>query len=245
MVHKSPPQRIRPKIKRSAPRPEETKPDRTNPDQPRRGRPRAYDPEAALARATATFWDAGYAATSLDDLSAATGMNRPSLYAAFGNKHALYALALACYRIMLQETLQAALESEAALRPALINAYRAALEIFCAGPAAPRGCFIIGTALTEAVQDPKIRQALLNDLSTWDEIFAARFRFARTRGELGAKPDPETLAGIAAAILHSLAIRARAGEAPKMLEAIVESAADLICAAGRETKPGILFGGTY
>ena len=56
----------------------------------RRGRPRAYDPETALSQAMAVFWDAGYAATSLDDLSAATGMNRPSLYGAFGDKHALY-----------------------------------------------------------------------------------------------------------------------------------------------------------
>ena len=60
----------------------------------RRGRPRAYDPERALAQATAAFWDAGYSATSLDDLSAATGMNRPSLYGAFGDKHALYLKAI-------------------------------------------------------------------------------------------------------------------------------------------------------
>jgi AcrR family transcriptional regulator len=55
-----------------------------------RGRPRAYDPDVALAQAMDTFWHAGYAGTSLDDLSAATGMNRPSLYAAFGDKRALY-----------------------------------------------------------------------------------------------------------------------------------------------------------
>ncbi|MBI3517067.1 MAG: TetR/AcrR family transcriptional regulator, partial [Proteobacteria bacterium] len=63
----------------------------------RRGRPRAYDPEAALAKATAAFWGAGFAATSLDDLCAATGMNRPSLYGAFGDKRALYHHALEHY----------------------------------------------------------------------------------------------------------------------------------------------------
>ena len=56
----------------------------------KRGRPRSYDPETALARAAAVFWKAGYAGTSLDDLSQATGMNRPSLYAAFGDKRDLY-----------------------------------------------------------------------------------------------------------------------------------------------------------
>ena len=63
----------------------------------RRGRPRAYDPQAALKQATETFWKTGYSGTSLDKHRAATGMNPPSLYAAFGNKHALYLEALARY----------------------------------------------------------------------------------------------------------------------------------------------------
>ena len=61
----------------------------------RRGRPRAYDPDTALARAMAVFWAGGYAGTSLDDVTAGTGMNRPSLYGAFGDKHALYLHTLA------------------------------------------------------------------------------------------------------------------------------------------------------
>ena len=64
----------------------------------KRGRPRAYDPAVALARARDTFWGGGYSATSLDDLTEATGMNRPSLYAAFGDKRALYAKAVRHYR---------------------------------------------------------------------------------------------------------------------------------------------------
>src|SRR6185503_13287769 len=64
----------------------------------RRGRPRAYDPDTALARAAATFWKAGYAGTSLDDLVEATGMNRPSLYAAFGDKREIYLKTLEHYR---------------------------------------------------------------------------------------------------------------------------------------------------
>ena len=55
-----------------------------------RGRPRAYDPERAMDRATGAFWRAGYSATSLEDLTAATGMNKPSLYAAFGDKRAFH-----------------------------------------------------------------------------------------------------------------------------------------------------------
>src|SRR5260370_5408388 len=71
----------------------------------RRGRPRAYDPDSALARAVDAFWDAGFAATSLDDLTAATGMNRPSLYGAFGDKQALYRKALDLYRARTQQAI--------------------------------------------------------------------------------------------------------------------------------------------
>src|SRR6202521_4415529 len=63
----------------------------------RRGPPRQYDPGPAPAKAAEAFWKYGYAATSLDDLAAATGMNRPSLYAAFGDKRAIYLKALAHY----------------------------------------------------------------------------------------------------------------------------------------------------
>ena len=64
----------------------------------KRGRPRAYEPDVALARAMDVFWRDGFAATSLDTISAATGMNRPSLYAAFGDKRDIYVKAYQRYR---------------------------------------------------------------------------------------------------------------------------------------------------
>ena len=84
-----------------------------------RGRPRAYRPELALAQARDAFWRDGFAATSLDDLSAATGMNRPSLYAAFGDKQALYVKAYASYRAEVRETFRPLLLAEAPLREKL------------------------------------------------------------------------------------------------------------------------------
>src|SRR5690242_6750892 len=60
----------------------------------RRGRPRAFDPEVALKKASDAFKDGGYSSTSLDDIVRATGLNRPSLYAAFGDKKALYLAAI-------------------------------------------------------------------------------------------------------------------------------------------------------
>ena len=72
-----------------------------------RGRPRAFEPETALAQAMDVFWSDGFAATSLDDISAATGLNRPSLYGAFGDKRALYLQAYGQYRKRMNESLRA------------------------------------------------------------------------------------------------------------------------------------------
>src|SRR5437763_16929404 len=121
----------------------------------RRGRPRAYDPATALARAAATFWKAGYAGTSLDDLAEATGMNRPSLYAAFGDKRDLYLKTLEHYREESRSLARAALADDPPLRVLLKRLYDGALALYLEGGA--RGCYTIGTAATVAAVDDKVR----------------------------------------------------------------------------------------
>jgi TetR/AcrR family transcriptional regulator, copper-responsive repressor len=203
--------------------------------QAKRGRPRAYDPDTALARAMAAFWDAGYTATSLDDLSAATGMNRPSLYGAFGDKRALYLKTLAGYRAAARAALKTALAEERPLPEALRRVYAAALGLYLAGDKGARGCFLIGTAATQAVLDPAVRAVFADGLHEIDAAFAARIHSAQERGELRRDADPAALARIASAILHTLALRARAGENRAALEATAEAGIALIC--GGE-KPG-------
>src|SRR5260221_10334031 len=104
-----------------------------------RGRPRAYDPQAALKRATDTFWKTGYAGTSLDDISAATGMNKPSLYAAFGDKHTLYLEALAHYWQLAIAAMHKALAEDQPLDDAVMRVYEGALTIYFSGDGRPRG----------------------------------------------------------------------------------------------------------
>src|SRR5436309_10790096 len=104
----------------------------------RRGRPRAYDPGEALARAAATFWKAGYPGTSLDDLVEATGMNRPSLYAAFGDKRDLYLKTLEHYRDEGRELARHALAGGPTLRVFLKRFYGKALDLYLQD--GPRGC---------------------------------------------------------------------------------------------------------
>jgi AcrR family transcriptional regulator len=195
----------------------------------RRGRPRGYDPDAALGRAIGSFWKAGYSGTSLDDLSAATGMNRPSLYGAFGDKRDLYLKALAHYWELSRVAMDEALAHDLPLRAALQRLYDKALSIYFSGKDGPRGCFAIGTATTEAVHDAEIRASLAEGFRMIDEAFEARIRLARDQGELKRSADSAALAMLASATLHTLAIRSRAGTSRKVLQGIVDSTLDVIC----------------
>jgi AcrR family transcriptional regulator len=205
--------------------------------EPRRGRPRAYDPATALAQAMAAFWDAGYAATSLDDLAAATGMNRPSLYGAFGDKRALYRQAIAAYRANARQKLAAAFAADGPLADALGRVYKAALASYLEGAVAPRGCFMIGTAVTEAVLDPAVREDLAGGLREIDQAFEARLRRAQDAGELPADADPVALGRLASAVLYFMAIRARAGEPRAVLEAAAQAGIALICGNSMKRPP--------
>jgi AcrR family transcriptional regulator len=197
----------------------------------KRGRPRAYDPDAALARARDVFWDAGFAGSSLDSLGAAMTMNRPSLYSAFGDKEALYLRTLERYRDESLVAIRQALDPGRSLRAGLGILYATALSTYLDGEAGARGCLLIGTAAVEAVLHPAVREALGGSLAAFDQALEERFRLARDRGEIDSAADVTVLALLASAVLHSLAVRARAGDSRTVLEAIAESGIGMICAA--------------
>lgn len=197
-----------------------------------RGRPRAYDAGKALARARDTFWRSGYSATTLDELSAATGMNRPSLYGAFGDKHALYLATLKRYVDVNVSAMNEALSGERPLREALMRVYDLALGLYLQSGTAPKGCFLIGTAAVEAVNDDAVRAILGKALQAFDRSFEARLVRAQRSGELNPNADGAVLARIASAIMHSLAVRSRAGDKRAVLRATAEAGVAMICAAG-------------
>src|ERR1700744_1075705 len=165
----------------------------------RRGRPRAYQPEVALGKALDLFRKDGFAATSLDDLSAATGMNRPSLYGAFGDKRELYIKSYARYRADARAAMIEIFKDQLPIRKRLERIYAVALDIYLSGEADPRGCFTVMTAASEAGADPDIRAMVLEGFSELDRAFAACFRLARKNGELPDTVDPVALAQLASA----------------------------------------------
>jgi AcrR family transcriptional regulator len=200
----------------------------------RRGRPRAYQPDVALGKALDLFRKDGFAATSLDDLSAATGMNRPSLYGAFGDKRELYIKSYQRYREDARAAMIDIFRDQLPIRKRLERIFAVALDIYLSGDAGPRGCFTVMTAASEAVSDPEIRAMVLEGFYELDKAFTACFRLAKENGELARSADPEVLAQIASATVHTIAIRARARVPRKDLEAIVKGAIDVMLAAASQ-----------
>jgi AcrR family transcriptional regulator len=194
----------------------------------RRGRPRAYQPEIALGKALDLFRKDGFAGTSLDDLSAATGMNRPSLYGAFGDKRELYIKSYDRYRADARAAMIEIFRDELPIRQRLQRIYAVALDIYLSGEEGPRGCFTVMTAASEAVFDAEIRAMVLEGFSELDKAFANCFHQAKQKSELPADADPVVLSQLASATIHTLAIRSRARVPRKELEAIVKGAIDVM-----------------
>lgn len=195
----------------------------------RRGRPRAFEPEIALGRALDTFRDSGFAATSLDDLSAAMGINRPSLYGTFGDKRELFLKAYERYRAEAKVLFGAAFDPAFSLRQTLEKLYAIGIDFYTAGENGPRGCLTVMTAASEAMADPEIRQIAQNAIIGTDRNLTRRIEKAIKDGELPPDTDAVTLGHVASATFQTLAIRARAGVSRAELEKLVKGTIDLIC----------------
>ncbi|EUC18245.1 UNVERIFIED_ORG: TetR family transcriptional regulator [Burkholderia sp. CF145] len=210
--------------------------DGTKSEKRARGRPRAYDADDALGNATDAFWLGGYSGTSLDTLSDATGMNRPSLYAAFGDKHSLYLSTLDRYVEAGVQAMHLALRDDIPLTQALQRVYDSALALYLPTGGEPRGCFLIGTAVVESKVDDAVRTRLAQGLKSFDRAFEKRIRRAQTDGELSVNADAAVLARVASAILHSLALRSRAGDSRASLRATAAEGVMLICGARKRLE---------
>lgn len=196
----------------------------------RRGRPRGFDEGQALAGLTETFWVRGFAAASVDELAAAAGINRPSLYAAFGNKQAMYLRVIASFAEKLEATLAATLSVDLPVAQGLAALYEASIALYLSGEPHPRGCLAVCTATSAALDEPEIKQALARVLRTMDRALHKRLKLARDAGELTRDANPRARALLASSALHSLAIRARAGESRATLRLLADAAVKAVMA---------------
>jgi AcrR family transcriptional regulator len=190
--------------------------------QPRpRGRPRSFDPDEALKAAGERFRTQGFAATSLDDLVEATGLARPSLYAAFGDKRALYLAALARLTDRVERAFAGLGALGLPLQPMVERMLVGAIEGYLSGEKGPAGCLLVGTATSEAATDPQVRAALVRFLDMEDRSIEALLVGAGS-------PNPAACARIVASVLHSLSVRARAGESRDSMEQLARDCAAMV-----------------
>ena len=190
-----------------------------------RGRPRTFDLDEALDRAVEVFWKHGFQDASLHELTAAMGLSKPSLYAAFGDKEALYLKTLERYVARLVERHADALEGEADGRRA-VQGFLRSLAAMLADPDLPGGCFIInGTADCGGSTIPaSVELALREALQGSESMVRERLRRARRDGDLAADANPEAMAAMFASIIAGMAVMAKSGAPMAKLETVIDAA---------------------
>jgi len=172
-----------------------------SPPRARTGRPRTFDEDVALDRAMEVFWEKGYEGSSLPELTAAMGMNRPSLYAVFGNKEALFRRALERYQATRMDYCESALDAPTA-REVVERLLRGSLA--CGDEAKP------------------LRDELVARRGAREERLRCRLVRARDEGDLPADADPAQLASFVITMLQGIAVQAAGGAAREQLYRTVD-----------------------
>jgi TetR/AcrR family transcriptional repressor of nem operon len=186
-------------------------------------RPRQFDTDEALDRAMRLFWDAGFRGTSVDDLTAATGLSRSSLYNAFAGKHALFMRALEHYRsLVVPEKLGDLASPDASI--AEVRAYLDGLVEDLLSEDGRQGCLLVNSAIELGAEDDDVAKVVRAHQHLLAERVEAALRNAVERGEIDPLPDPHATARVLVATSHGLMVLGKADPDEQMLRAVVDSA---------------------
>lgn len=185
-----------------------------------RGRPREFCVDKALEAALRLFWSKGYEGTSLSDLTEAMGITRPSLYAAFGNKEALFRQALDLYEREKMAYVGQALEQPTA-RAVAKWLLEGALTT-CTGESEPHGCLRVISSTACGTEAQCIREEVNKRGRVVHEACVARVQRAIDEGDFNGPANAETITKYLIAVLQGMAVQAGAGSTRAELEAVVE-----------------------
>jgi AcrR family transcriptional regulator len=186
------------------------------------GRHREFCVEKALDAALCVFWRKGYEGASYADLTEATGVERPALYSAFGNKEALFRRALARYDELYLGYISEALQLPTSREVAAHILYNAA-DLNTRYPD-NTGCLAVNGALAGSDDSEPVRQALIEFRAAGQAQLRDRFERAKTEGDLPKTAKPDVLAAFVLAVTHGMAVQAKSGFSRAMLEAVAEQA---------------------
>jgi AcrR family transcriptional regulator len=182
----------------------------------RRGRPRAFNTQHALDAAMMLFWRHGYEGASVSMLAEAMDINAPSLYAAFGNKEALFRKALNRYIDEHAKYLRIALAQPTA-RDVAAEAFRGAINMVMK-KGNPDGCLLVHGALAGSPECDVIRHELSARRASVEALVQQRFERARKEGDLPASVRPVQLARYLMTMIWGLSVQAAGGANPAKLK---------------------------
>jgi AcrR family transcriptional regulator len=186
------------------------------------GRPRAFDVDKALDRALRVFWKKGYEGASLPDLTHAMRITRPSMYAAFGNKEALFRKAIDRYATGPAGRVADALQ-EPHIRTCIERWFDGMLDLVMSGRN-PRGCFMVQSILTCGDEADELRREMIKRRSAGEPMWRARFERAIAEGELPNGTRAGDLAKYLLVVTHGLAVHAASGATREQLERVAKLA---------------------
>ncbi|MEU6700964.1 TetR/AcrR family transcriptional regulator [Pseudonocardia sp. NPDC046786] len=186
------------------------------------GRPRGFDADEALERALLVFWEKGYEGAGLADLTAAMGITRTSMYAAFGNKEQLFRRALDRYTEGPASYGELALTEPTAL--AVASAFLNGSVRTTTRPDAPAGCLGVQGSLASGEAGRPIHDALVEWRTAAEVRLAERFRRAVDEGDLPAGADPRRLARYIMTVANGIAVQAAGGASRGELQEVADTA---------------------
>ncbi len=190
-----------------------------------RGRPREFCVDEALAAALRVFWSKGYEGASLSDLTEAMGITRPSLYAAFGNKEALFRKALDLYERDKLAYVGAALEAPTA-RGVAERLLQGALDMQITG-SDPKGCLGVISSVACGAEAESIKAEVVARRASSDAAMLHRFQQAKIDGDLPDQIEPAGLVRYLSAVLQGLCLQAGAGASAQELQGLVATTLEL------------------
>jgi len=186
------------------------------------GRPRAFDREDALESAMRVFWRKGYLGASIGDLAEAMGINRPSLYATFGNKEALFRLAVERYAKGPSSYLNDAL-AEPAARKVVENIFLGVVNLL-SDPRNPGTCLWVHGALSCGGEAPELSREFDRQRKQGHAKLRARLQRAADEGDLPPATDVDALARFVQTVNFGLTVQASTGAARKQLLSVADAA---------------------
>jgi TetR/AcrR family transcriptional regulator, transcriptional repressor for nem operon len=199
----------------------------------RMARPRKFDEDQVVRASRDLFWSQGYAGTSLDDLSEATGLGRGSLYNTFGDKHTMFLRSLDDYCAGASDNLRAQLRDPKMAAYNRLIAHVAAIAASITADDERRGCLMAKSAAELSATDPDVTKRVKRALDAWLRELTATISEAQRDGDVDPEADPRALASLVLAVLRGIESLHKGGASVATINAAVQQAISLLPVVAR------------